>query len=82
MFSCVNEAWHNACNGSVAVLCLGQTNKQNMNFQTEIFWGLCIDKSYLFPADHGAKEPVEDTDPSTLSITMVCVSALTKLKSL
>uniref|UniRef100_A0A493SZJ0 Ectodysplasin-A receptor-associated adapter protein n=1 Tax=Anas platyrhynchos platyrhynchos TaxID=8840 RepID=A0A493SZJ0_ANAPP len=23
------------------------------------------------PADHGAKEPVEDTDPSTLSITMV-----------
>uniref|UniRef100_A0A8D0F727 Ectodysplasin-A receptor-associated adapter protein n=1 Tax=Strix occidentalis caurina TaxID=311401 RepID=A0A8D0F727_STROC len=25
-------------------------------------------------ADHAAKEPVEDTDPSTLSLTMVCVS--------
>ncbi|XP_040408651.1 ectodysplasin-A receptor-associated adapter protein [Cygnus olor] len=24
----------------------------------------------LPPADHGAKEPVEDTDPSTLSLTM------------
>uniref|UniRef100_A0A8B9M396 Uncharacterized protein n=1 Tax=Accipiter nisus TaxID=211598 RepID=A0A8B9M396_9AVES len=27
-------------------------------------------------------EPVEDTDPSTLSLTMVCISGLKQLKSL
>ncbi|NXI29754.1 EDAD protein, partial [Sterrhoptilus dennistouni] len=31
---------------------------------------LCSDKVFFFPADHAAKEPVEDTDPSTLSLTM------------
>lgn len=51
-----------------------------MNCQTEIFWGLCSDKAFLFPADHAAKEPVEDTDPSTLSVTMVCVSGLIQFK--
>lgn len=61
------------------MLYLGQTKKQDMNCQTEICWGLCSDKAFLFPADHAAKEPVEDTDPSTLSLTMVCVSGLTQL---
>uniref|UniRef100_A0A669P164 Ectodysplasin-A receptor-associated adapter protein n=1 Tax=Phasianus colchicus TaxID=9054 RepID=A0A669P164_PHACC len=29
-----------------------------------------LNKVHLFPADHATKEPVEDTDPSTLSLTM------------
>lgn len=64
------------------MLCLGQIHKQLINFQAGQFWGLCSDKVYLFPADHATKEPVEDTDPSTLSLTMVCISVLTNLKSL
>lgn len=30
--------------------------------------------TYLFLADHAAKEPVEDTDPSTFPLEMVGVS--------
>uniref|UniRef100_A0A8C9FT53 Uncharacterized protein n=1 Tax=Pavo cristatus TaxID=9049 RepID=A0A8C9FT53_PAVCR len=52
---------------------------EHRDFQVE---RLCSDKVYLFPADHATKEPVEDTDPSTLSLTMVCISVLTNLKSL
>lgn len=72
------EIRHNGC---IVVFYLGQTKKQNVNWQ-KYFDDFAVIKFSFFPADHAAKEPVEDTDPSTLSLTMVCVSGLVQLKSL